>query len=57
MEVKILVYKDPETLKTMIERYASVYSYKLLGPVSVGVNPQGNTIFVATMTSETKTPE
>lgn len=53
MEVKIL-----NSLKTFdLERRIVEMSgrgFELIGPVTVGVNPQGNTIFIATMKREAK---
>ncbi|QYC52578.1 hypothetical protein [Salmonella phage SSBI34] len=48
MEVKLLNYTNMQTLEDAIEKWYG-YGYKLAGSVTVGINGNGNTIFVATM--------
>ncbi|ATS93471.1 hypothetical protein P1A145kb_p071 [Pectobacterium phage DU_PP_I] len=50
MEVKILVYTNPAELQTNIKKWVNEFEYSLKGPVSVGTNINGNTIYVATLT-------
>lgn len=51
MEVQLLCYTVLSTLENTIEKWYG-YGYRLAGPVTVGVNSNGNTIFVATMIKE-----
>lgn len=51
MEVKILVYTTPLSLEKAIVLHFS-RGFNLKGSVTVGVNQQGNTIYVATMVKE-----
>lgn len=50
MEVKILIYTNPIELQTNIKKWVNEFDYSLKGPVSVGTNTNGNTIYVATLT-------
>lgn len=50
-EVKILNYLDHLALERKIEEGIRK-GYRLVGPVSVGVNMNANVIFVATMIKE-----
>lgn len=50
VEVKILVYTNPVELQTNIKKWVNEFEYSLKGPVSVGTNINGNTIYVATLT-------
>lgn len=50
MEVKILVYTNPTELQNNIKRWVNEFDYSLKGPVTVGTNTNGNTIYVATLT-------
>lgn len=52
MDVKILIYTLPRELEKNIEKWAVDYGYKLQGPVTVGINSSGSTIYVATMVKE-----
>lgn len=51
MEVKLLCYIHLKTLETTMEKWYE-YGYKLAGPVTIGVNNNGNTIYLATMIKE-----
>lgn len=50
VEVKILVYTNPTELQINIRKWVNEFDYSLKGPVTVGFNPNGNTIYVATLT-------
>lgn len=50
VEVKILVYTNPTELQMKIKKWINEFEYSLKGPVTVGINPHGNTVYVATMT-------
>lgn len=49
MEVKILVSTNPIDLTQKIKQWVNEFDYSLKGPVTVGVNNVGNTIYVATL--------
>lgn len=53
MDVEILSFTDPKALSMKIEMMY-VSEYVLAGPVTVGINQNGNTIYVATMIREVK---
>jgi|AGFT01.1.fsa_nt_gi hypothetical protein len=48
-EVKILVSTNPIELAQKIKLWVNEYDYSLKGPVSIGVNNVGNTVYVATL--------
>lgn len=50
VEVKILVQTNPVELQTNLRKWINEFEYVLKGPVTVGVNLNGNTIYVATLT-------
>lgn len=49
MEVKILVSTHPTELAQKIRQWVNEFDYSLKGPVTVGVNNVGNTVYVATL--------
>lgn len=50
VEVKILVYTSPLELQGKLKKWINEFEYSLKGPVTVGVNMNGNTVYVATLT-------
>lgn len=52
MDVKILVMSNPKELENKICEFVDQYKCKLAGPVTVGVNQNGTTIYVATLIKE-----
>lgn len=53
MEVKILSFRSPLRLEHKIQEMHE-YGFFLVGSVTVGINENGNTIYVATMAREVK---
>ncbi|QUL77338.1 hypothetical protein [Escherichia phage vB_EcoM-LTH01] len=51
MDVKILSYTNLLALQKFILKHYD-YGYKLIGPVTTGINSNGNTIYLATMIKE-----
>ena len=49
MEVKLLIYTQPLELERQIRKWSADYGYTLLGPVTLGLNQNGNVAYVATM--------
>ncbi len=52
MEVKVLCYTNPLELERQITRWSREFKYTLQGPVTVGINQNGNTIYVGTMVKD-----
>jgi hypothetical protein len=51
MEVQLLCYTNLSVLENAIEKWYG-YGYHLAGSVTIGVNSNGNTIYLATMIKE-----
>jgi hypothetical protein len=54
MDVKLLVYTHPGELERQIRKWTREYGYTLQGSVSIGTNPNGSTVYVATMVESPK---